>query len=170
MSKIVTVVFEKWSKKQQKIQFFLPGSFKKIFFEKRGSVSFLRISISNFWPKISKILRAVTEIWWWPTRSTLSNCSRLGRRFSTSGFLTSWVEKLVKNKIMQNDKPRYCSYIKMIFYLLVKKFQDHGRVKILTNEHTDHQRTGRIVPYYWTGIFQLLRFWLTSAHTIGEFN
>ena len=37
------------------------------FFRKKGSVSFLRISISNFWPKISKILRAVIQIWRWLT-------------------------------------------------------------------------------------------------------
>ena len=46
---------------------FLTWIIQKFFFRKKGSVSFLRISISNFWPKISKILRAVIQIWRWLT-------------------------------------------------------------------------------------------------------
>ena len=38
---------------------FLTWIIQKFFFRKKGFVIFLRISISNFWPKISKILRAV---------------------------------------------------------------------------------------------------------------
>ena len=36
--------------------------FIKGFFRKKGFVIFLRISISNFWPKISKI--PMWEVWW----------------------------------------------------------------------------------------------------------
>ena len=45
-----------------KKQFFLKFWRFQYFFRKKGSVSVLRISKCNFWPKISKILRAVTEI------------------------------------------------------------------------------------------------------------
>ena len=59
LDKKFTKKLTEWSKKQ----FFLKFWIIQYFFRKKGSVGTLRISISNFWPKISKILRAVTEIW-----------------------------------------------------------------------------------------------------------
>ena len=46
-------------KKPAKNTVFLTWIIQKNFFRKKGFVTFLRVSISNFWPKISKILRAV---------------------------------------------------------------------------------------------------------------
>ena len=56
MSKIVTVVFEKWSKNHRKIQFFLPGSFKKFFFEKRAQSVFSEYRYLTSDQKLAKSL------------------------------------------------------------------------------------------------------------------
>ena len=51
--------FWEMDQKPPKNTVFLTWIIQKIFFRKKGFVTFLRVSISNFWPKISKILRAV---------------------------------------------------------------------------------------------------------------
>ena len=56
MSKIVTVVFEKWTKNHRKIQFFLPGSFKNFFIEKRASLFFSEYRYLTSDQKLAKSL------------------------------------------------------------------------------------------------------------------
>ena len=99
MSKIVTVVFEKWSKNQQKIQFFLPGSFKKFFFEKRASSVFSGIwclpacAISkpsndqkyhNFWTN-----GLLTTIYWAMGSTEVENCNVMLNMLKTWRISTS---------------------------------------------------------------------------------
>ena len=74
--KILRAVFEKNNglrKKVPKMAYIRNYWMNQIFPGKTGSVSLFVLTISNSWPKIIKIVRAVTEIWW-STPSRHRNC------------------------------------------------------------------------------------------------